>query len=299
MTVRKRDLLTAYAAAEGGNTLGRPTPHTENRGERCRPSGRDLRPPCSASARTSAIERAKTSVLIAGFRFDHGATLFRPLHERMQHGLTTVFFVDIEGEAKPTHDGRAFAERAIDRFVAKNWPFGPPHPAIYYDPHSAVAGPPWVSLHAKCIVIDDEVSLVTSANFTERGQTRNIEVGVCIEDREFAERLGAQWRALIARCLVARWGWLSEERTGTALAVRASVTQTVLARVVAGMSQKENMTCYMRPPDFGGAKICALVTSRDEHLLLHLDECHDFVVLRCASAHGTWLHHREYPSHRV
>jgi phosphatidylserine/phosphatidylglycerophosphate/cardiolipin synthase-like enzyme len=152
------------------------------------------------------FERATTSVLIAGFRFDHGATLFKPLHERMQSGLTTEFFVDIKGENKPAYDGRAYAERAIDRFVAQNWPFGPPLPAIYYDPQSAVAGPPWVSLHAKCIVIDDAVSLVTSANFTERGQNRNIEVGVCIEDREFGERLGAQWRALIARGLVVRWG---------------------------------------------------------------------------------------------
>jgi phosphatidylserine/phosphatidylglycerophosphate/cardiolipin synthase-like enzyme len=150
------------------------------------------------------FERAKTRVLIAGFRFDHGAELFKPLHERMRRGLSTVFFVDIEGDNKPFGDGRAFAARAIDRFVAENWPFGPPLPVIYYDPQSAVAGPPWVSLHAKCIVIDEAVSLVTSANFTERGQTRNIEIGVCIEDREFAERLAAQWQALIARGLVER-----------------------------------------------------------------------------------------------
>lgn len=152
------------------------------------------------------FERARVSVLVAGFRFDHGETLFKPLHERMQRGLTSTFFVDIEGEGKPAYDGRAYAERAIDRFVALNWPFGPPFPAIYYDPQSSVAGPPWVSLHAKCIVIDDVLSLVTSANFTDRGQRRNIEVGVCIEDNTFAERLASQWHTLIARGLVARWG---------------------------------------------------------------------------------------------
>jgi phosphatidylserine/phosphatidylglycerophosphate/cardiolipin synthase-like enzyme len=68
-----------------------------------------------------------------------------------------------------------------------------------------VRGPPWASLHAKCIVVDEERTLITSANFTERGQTRNIEAGVLIEDRGFAEELGAQWRQLIAARLVHRY----------------------------------------------------------------------------------------------
>jgi phosphatidylserine/phosphatidylglycerophosphate/cardiolipin synthase-like enzyme len=153
------------------------------------------------------FERAKESVIIGGFAFDHGETLFKPLHERMQAGLDVALFMDIDirGEDKPIGDGAAYADRAIRRFVKGNWPFGAPFPRIFYDPESAVAGPPWVSLHAKCIVVDDTHAFVTSANFTDRGQTRNIEVGVCIEDRDFAERLGAQWRALIARGLVQHW----------------------------------------------------------------------------------------------
>jgi hypothetical protein len=116
------------------------------------------------------FESACVNVLAAGFRFDHGATLFKPLHQKMQRGLTSTFLVDIEGDNKPIHDQRAYAERAIDRFIPHNWPFGPPLPAIYYDPQSAAAGPPWVSLHAKCIVIEEVTLLVTSANFTDRGQ---------------------------------------------------------------------------------------------------------------------------------
>jgi hypothetical protein len=148
------------------------------------------------------FERATASVIIGGFRFDQGEHLFRPLHERMRDGLHVAMFVDIEGHADTPSAGRAFAENAIDRLISENWPFGPPYPLIYYDPRSAIAGPPWVSLHAKCIVVDDRVAFITSANFTERGQTRNLEAGVCIEDRDFAEQLGAQWRTLVTQNLV-------------------------------------------------------------------------------------------------
>jgi len=36
-------------------------------------------------------------------------------------------------------------------------------------------------------------ALVGSANFTDRGQSRNIEAGVLVEDRRFAEELARQF----------------------------------------------------------------------------------------------------------
>lgn len=74
----------------------------------------------------------------------------------------------------------------------------------FYDPRTAVPGPPWASLHAKCVVVDDRKTLVTSANFTDRGQARNIEAGVLIEDEEFSRKLTAQWRTLVSHRLVER-----------------------------------------------------------------------------------------------
>jgi phosphatidylserine/phosphatidylglycerophosphate/cardiolipin synthase-like enzyme len=55
----------------------------------------------------------------------------------------------------------------------------------------------YASLHAKCLVIDYERSLITSANFTDRGQSRNIEVGVLIHDKGYAEALERQWTNLV------------------------------------------------------------------------------------------------------
>jgi len=99
----------------------------------------------------------------------------------------------------------AYATKVIDKFFREVWTFGLPKPDVYYDPRTAMPGPPWASLHAKCVVVDDETTLITSANFTDRGQTRNIEAGVLIDDRAFAEELGAQWRQLIAAGLVHRY----------------------------------------------------------------------------------------------
>lgn len=148
------------------------------------------------------FERAQREVIIGGFRFDHGHDIFLPLYQRMQQGLRVRMFVDIKHKAKTHELGHAYAQRAIDDLLRNNWPFGPPYPDIYYDPRSAVEGPPWVSLHAKCIVVDDHWVFITSANFTERAQTRNLEVGVCIEDRAFAGDLAAQWRMLVNADLV-------------------------------------------------------------------------------------------------
>jgi len=143
--------------------------------------------------------RAQREVIIGGFRFDAGADLFEPLHRAMaERGVKSTVFLDIEDHAHTAADGPAYAKRRIAEFLTKNWPFGAPHPEVYYDPRTAVPGPPWVSLHAKCVVVDQRWSLVTSANFTDRAQTRNIELGVLIEDETFARSVVSQWTALVS-----------------------------------------------------------------------------------------------------
>jgi len=150
--------------------------------------------------------QARDSVLIGGFRFDAGADLFEPLRQVMaDHGVTATIFLDVEGVAKTVAGGPAYAAKRVAEFYTKNWPFDGPRPEVYYDPRTAVPGPPWVSLHAKYVVVDERWSLVTSANFTDRGQSRNIEAGVLIDDEHFARRLATQWRGLIANGVVQRY----------------------------------------------------------------------------------------------
>jgi phosphatidylserine/phosphatidylglycerophosphate/cardiolipin synthase-like enzyme len=51
--------------------------------------------------------------------------------------------------------------------------------------------------HAKCVVIDDEVAFVTSANFTEWAQSRNVEAGVLLRNAHFARQLRQQFEGLV------------------------------------------------------------------------------------------------------
>jgi phosphatidylserine/phosphatidylglycerophosphate/cardiolipin synthase-like enzyme len=164
-------------------------------------------PRVSESRDTAVVVRqlfadARQRVLIAGFSFDHGADIFRPLHAVMRdHGVVVDVFLDIPRQERTEGDTDAFAAEAVDSFFRKNWPFGDPSPTVYYDPRTVAPGSR-ASLHAKCIVVDDRKALVTSANFTDRGQSRNIEVGVLVEDSGFASRLAGQWRGLVEAGLV-------------------------------------------------------------------------------------------------
>jgi phosphatidylserine/phosphatidylglycerophosphate/cardiolipin synthase-like enzyme len=51
-------------------------------------------------------------------------------------------------------------------------------------------------LHAKCVVVDERWAFVTSANFTEAAQERNIEAGVLLDHPKLAEALVARFQAL-------------------------------------------------------------------------------------------------------
>lgn len=51
----------------------------------------------------------------------------------------------------------------------------------------------WSGADAKCVVVDARWVFVTSANFTDRGQTRTIEVGVLLEDVHLAAVLESQF----------------------------------------------------------------------------------------------------------
>jgi phosphatidylserine/phosphatidylglycerophosphate/cardiolipin synthase-like enzyme len=149
----------------------------------------------------------RESVLLAGYSFDHGKQLFEPLHQSMKKSALDVkFFIHIESMQKDTKliHSASHLEQAMDRFLQTNWPFGEPWPEIYYDPRT-LDPHERVSLHAKCLVVDSHTSLVTSANFTDRGHHRNIEVGSLIYNPDFAEQLRSQWLNLIQHKVFQPW----------------------------------------------------------------------------------------------
>jgi phosphatidylserine/phosphatidylglycerophosphate/cardiolipin synthase-like enzyme len=138
---------------------------------------------------------ARQTVLVAGFAFDHGRDLLSPLHQAMhERAVRATLCLNLE-ESEPI-DAQAAG------FLEANWPFGPPYPSLFADARARDPQAPRASLHAKCIVVDDERALITSANFTRRGQSRNFEAGVLVHDLRFATLLSRQWTGAIGSGLL-------------------------------------------------------------------------------------------------
>lgn len=158
----------------------------------------------SGTARDTAVvlrelfEGARERVILAAYSFDHAHEVLAPLHGTMlQHQVEAHFFVEVP-QVERGLDPDAHLRNELDGFVRKSWPFGEPRPRLYYDKRALVPGPPWSSLHAKCVVVDARHAFVSSANFTQRGQERNIEVGVLIEEPSFASLLARQLLGLVS-----------------------------------------------------------------------------------------------------
>lgn len=148
----------------------------------------------TASVVRELFEQAERHVLIAGYSFDHGASILAPLYARMlARGVAVDLYLHV-ARARADQDPAQHLEHELATFFAANWPFGAPHPTVYVAPRT-IDPSLHESLHAKCIVIDERVALLGSANFTDRGQSRNIEVGARIEDAGFAQALVGQFRA--------------------------------------------------------------------------------------------------------
>jgi hypothetical protein len=141
--------------------------------------------------------RATREVIIGGCYFSSGREILQPLHTAMRDRKVKVTFcMNVGEEHRISRDPLANAQRFAVSFMQDNWFFGEPVPDFYFDPRTAKPGD-LAKLHAKCIVIDERWSLLTSANFTYLGQHRNIEAGVLIDDAAFSSKLARQWRHLI------------------------------------------------------------------------------------------------------
>lgn len=141
---------------------------------------------------------AERSVLIVGFAIHRGREVFRELADRMRHvPLDVMMILNIARGPGDTTRSEHLVARFAQTFRREHWP-GEPLPDVYYDPRSLeIGGRTRTSLHAKCVVVDERLSLVTSANFTEAAQERNIEVGALVHDPSFALSLTARFRMLI------------------------------------------------------------------------------------------------------
>jgi phosphatidylserine/phosphatidylglycerophosphate/cardiolipin synthase-like enzyme len=149
------------------------------------------------------LGQAARSLLITTFSISRDSTTFEPVNEAMIRNkaleVTLVLHVDMSRKS-------IFGERAASAFArdfwATKWPW-PTRPKTFFDPRGIVEHPMGRALqHSKCIVADLERVFITSSNYTESGQLRNIELGVLIRDQRLATRVDTQYRSLIAKKLL-------------------------------------------------------------------------------------------------
>ena len=135
---------------------------------------------------------------MAGFAVHQGRAVFKRLAERMgeRPGLSVKLFLDVRRHPKDTSLDVELLRRFARRFRAREWP-GERMPHLYYDPRSLdLESVKRSSLHAKCVVIDERVAFVPSANFTPAAQVRNIEAGVLVRSERFAGQLAGHFHTL-------------------------------------------------------------------------------------------------------
>ena len=150
--------------------------------------------------------QAHTSVLVSGFAVFQGKHVFKTLADQMDSKpeLSVRMFLNVARAHLDDTSNAELLRRFAESFRADQWP-GRRFPQVFYDPRSLVpGGGSKASLHAKCIVVDDERAFVTSANLTEAAQERNIEAGVLIRDPIFAKSLRDQFEALVSKTLLKR-----------------------------------------------------------------------------------------------
>jgi len=152
---------------------------------------------------------AAESILISTFAIQQGQRVFARLASRMEElpALKVRLFVHV---GRGWNDTREESEvlREFSDVLKGQWPGGR-RPEVFYDPRTLSSDPTVrASWHAKCVLVDDQIAFVTSANFTDWAQQRNVEAGVLVRNPHFTAQLRAQFDVLAGARSVRRLpGW--------------------------------------------------------------------------------------------
>lgn len=146
------------------------------------------------------FRKASKSVVVVGYSVYQGQQVFAALAERMMElpELESKMYLNLP-PVKDTDEESIVTRRFARDFKEKHWPAGCRLPAIYFDPRSIEEDrSKRASLHAKCVIVDGLEIFITSANFTERAQNMNVEVGVRFASETIAKQLQRHFSSLVS-----------------------------------------------------------------------------------------------------
>jgi hypothetical protein len=137
------------------------------------------------------FQRAESSVVIAGYAIRQGKQIFRDLAARMEkiHSLSVKLYLNLAPRVGDTRIDSERISTSAREFVERHWPSVHRLPEVFYDRRGLLPMPEApVSFHAKCIIRDRRELFISSANFTEAAQNRNIEMGVLLNSPVLADQ---------------------------------------------------------------------------------------------------------------
>jgi phosphatidylserine/phosphatidylglycerophosphate/cardiolipin synthase-like enzyme len=187
-TLALRHLATAYESATR-------TPVLVTSGPRPGAGTRD-----TAVVMEELFGNFERELLVVGFAVHQGGQVFTTLAKRHDAcpDLRVVMCLNISRQDGETSVPEAIIAQFAKRLRTEQWP-GKRMPIVYFDPRGLADDyQARASLHAKCIVADRSVALITSANFTLAAQEKNIEVGALVDDEVFSSGVAMHFEQLIS-----------------------------------------------------------------------------------------------------
>jgi phosphatidylserine/phosphatidylglycerophosphate/cardiolipin synthase-like enzyme len=151
------------------------------------------------------VEHAKNELMLATFALYQGDRILEPIHQAMVRNpeLRVTLILNVQRGYGDTTINEDILEKFRLEFRAKNWPWEI-KPEVYYYPESLhMDAKSRASMHAKFVIADEERCFITSANFTEAAQKKNIEVGIELTGSHEPKALSRYFKHLIANgCLL-------------------------------------------------------------------------------------------------
>jgi phosphatidylserine/phosphatidylglycerophosphate/cardiolipin synthase-like enzyme len=149
------------------------------------------------------LDSAEHPVWASTYAVFDGPKAFQVLAKRMvaRTDVRVTLLLNIQRKGGDTTAVDQLVRKFANRFWTSDWP-GSSRPDVFYDPRALELDGPAGVLHAKAIVVDDEVVFVTSANLTEAALDRNIELGFLVRDHALAASVSTHFRTLIERRLL-------------------------------------------------------------------------------------------------
>lgn len=152
------------------------------------------------------VQHARRELMLATFALYQGDQILTPIHQAMVQNprLDVTLILNVPRKYGDTTLTEQVIEAYRRDFLTKHWPWEI-RPKVYHFPASLhLKAIERASMHCKFVLADEERCFITSANFTEAAQKKNIEVGIELSGSYEPKALSTYFKALIQGEILAR-----------------------------------------------------------------------------------------------